>query len=122
MEIPAMATEQDYDEYLARNAWGFVHFTAVWCKPCVAMVPILEEAADAYAGRITFCKVDVQELPAVAARYGCRMLPTGLLFQDGQQRLKLRGARSRLSLFKSLDEALQHPTKGSRIAHRLLGR
>jgi thioredoxin 1 len=61
-----------------------VDFWAPWCGPCQVMAPVIDELATAFAGRATVGKVNVDEQPALAARYGIRSIPTLLIFHDGQ--------------------------------------
>jgi thioredoxin 1 len=61
-----------------------VDFWAPWCGPCKMIAPILEELAGELAGRLTICKVNVDDHGAIAAEYGIRAIPTMLLFKGGQ--------------------------------------
>ena len=61
-----------------------VDFWAPWCGPCKMIAPILEELATELAGKLTICKVNVDDNGEIAARYGIRAIPTLLLFKGGQ--------------------------------------
>ena len=78
-------TEQTFDEALAaaEGVW-MVDFWASWCGPCRAIAPVLEELAKASNGGVTLAKVNVDEQPALAARYGIRSIPTVLFVKDGK--------------------------------------
>ena len=69
-----------------------VDFWAPWCGPCRAIGPALEELA-ATTERIDFVKIDVDESPETAARYGVLSLPTVILFDGGEPRETVIGAR-----------------------------
>jgi thioredoxin 1 len=61
-----------------------VDFWAPWCGPCKMIAPILEQLATELAGKLTICKVNVDDNGEIAARYGIRAIPTLLLFKGGQ--------------------------------------
>ena len=77
-------TEQNFDEALIANE-GLVmlDFWAEWCGPCRAIAPVLEELAEASDGRVALMKVNVDENPGLAARYGIRSIPTILFVKQG---------------------------------------
>jgi len=75
-------TEQTFDEALmASPGLVMVGFWAQWCGPCRAIAPVLEELAS--EGRVTLMKVNVDENPELAARYGIRSIPTILFVKQG---------------------------------------
>jgi thioredoxin 1 len=61
-----------------------VDFWAPWCGPCRVLTPTIEELAVAFDGQATVGKVNVDDNPHLAARYGIRSIPTVLLFTEGQ--------------------------------------
>ncbi len=68
---------------------------APWCGPCRMVGPILNELARAYAGRIKIVKLNVDDNPATASRYGIESIPTMLLIQQGREIQRLVGALPR---------------------------
>ena len=86
-------TEQNFDEALA-SAEGvmMVDFWAEWCGPCRAIAPALDELAKESAGRVSLAKVNVDENPGLAARYGIRSIPTILFVKDGKVQDQVIGA------------------------------
>ena len=77
-------TEKNFDEALvATHGLVIVDFWAEWCGPCRAIAPVLEEIAEASEGRVTLMKVNVDENPGLAARYGIRSIPTILFVKQG---------------------------------------
>ena len=86
-------TEQTFDEALAaaEGVW-MVDFWAAWCGPCRAIAPVLEELAQSSKGGVTLAKVNVDEQPTLAARYGVRSIPTILFVKDGKVADQVIGA------------------------------
>ena len=75
-------TEQSFDEALvATQGLVMIDFWAEWCGPCRAIAPVREELAEASEGRVTLMKVNIDENPGLAARYGVRSIPTILFFK-----------------------------------------
>ena len=62
-----------------------VDFWAEWCGPCKMIAPFLEELADEFQGKVTVAKVDVDQNPDNASKYGVRSIPTLILFKNGEQ-------------------------------------
>ena len=61
-----------------------VDFSAEWCGPCKMIGPVVEELANDYDGKAVIGKLNVDENPAVTARFGVRNIPTLLVFKGGQ--------------------------------------
>jgi thioredoxin len=61
-----------------------VDFWAVWCGPCKALGPTIDQIAQEYAGKVKVLKLDVQTEPAIASKYGVSSIPTLLFFKDGE--------------------------------------
>jgi thioredoxin 1 len=76
--------DKNFDqEVLKASGPVLVDFTATWCGPCKMLAPIVEQLADDFPGKLKVGKVDVDQAPGVAARYGIRSVPTVLVFQNG---------------------------------------
>jgi len=75
-----------------------VDFWAEWCGPCRAIAPMLDELANANAGKLKIAKVNVDENQELAGEYSIRAIPTLLIFKDGVVREQLVGALSRRDL------------------------
>ena len=97
-------TEQNFDETLAQHSEVMmVDFWAEWCGPCRAIAPALEDLARESAGRVTLAKVNVDENPGLAARYGIRSIPTVLFVKQGKVADQVIGAVPKVQLKKKLD-------------------
>jgi thioredoxin 1 len=97
-------TEQNFDEALAANqSVMMVDFWAEWCGPCKAIAPVLEDLARESAGTVTLAKVNVDENPSLAARYGIRSIPTVLFVKQGKVADQVIGAVPKAQLKKKLD-------------------
>jgi thioredoxin 1 len=96
--------ERVFDETLATtDGILMVDFWAEWCGPCRAVAPILEDLARSSGGKVTLAKVNVDENPALAARFGVRSIPTILFVKDGKVRDQAIGALPKPALQKKLD-------------------
>jgi len=97
-------TETSFDDEVAKHKEVLmVDFWAEWCAPCRAIAPTLDELARESAGRVSLAKVNVDEHPALAARYGIRSIPTILLMKHGAVVDQVIGAVPKSQLKKKLD-------------------
>ena len=83
-----------------------VDYWAEWCGPCKMVAPLLEEAAASFRGRLTIAKLNVDENPDSAARYGIRGIPTLMLFKGGNVEATKVGALSKSQLTAFIDSHL----------------
>jgi thioredoxin 1 len=107
MSKPVEIAEAKFDEtVLKANMPALVDFWAPWCGPCRMVAPIVEELANEYEGKVGFFKLNVDDNPRVAGRYGVMSIPTLILFKGGQPVTNIVGFRPKPELKKALDAAL----------------
>jgi thioredoxin 1 len=100
-------TEASFDTELGKHEEVLmVDFWAEWCAPCRAIAPTLEELALESAGKASLAKVNVDEHPGLAARYGVRSIPTILFVKHGTVVDQVVGAVPKAQLKKKLDAIL----------------
>ena len=81
-------------------------FWAPWCGPCRAVDPILEQLEEELRGQVEFAKLNIDENPLTAARYDVLSIPTAILFEQGEPKTTIIGARPRSHYERALAEVL----------------
>ena len=90
---PAELGESQLETFVQRTELPvLVDFWAPWCGPCRAMAPHFERAARNLKDRVRLVKVNTEEAPGLAARYGIRAIPTLVLFRNGTETKRMSGA------------------------------
>jgi thioredoxin 1 len=93
-------------EVLKSDVPVLVDFWAVWCGPCKAIAPTVEELAKQYKGKVKVAKMDVDEHQNVPQQYGIRSIPTLLVFKGGRVVDTIVGAVPKAKLEESLKKAI----------------
>ena len=102
-----LATDQNFDvEVMQAEQPVLVDFSATWCGPCKKLEPIVHEIAGDYDGRLKVVKVDVDQAPGTAAKFGVMSVPTVLLFQGGAVKDQVVGLVSKQALADRVDKVL----------------
>ena len=97
-------TDATFDEELAgADKPLIVDFWAPWCGPCRMVGPVVEEIADLHADKVIVAKMNVDDNPATASKFGIMSIPTIILFRDGQPAKKIVGARPKADLEREFE-------------------
>ena len=80
-----------------------IDFWAPWCGPCRVIAPVLDELARELGDQVTIGKVNVDEHPGLAGRFGVQAIPQLILFKDGAEKDRIVGAAPKREIVKRLD-------------------
>ena len=107
MSIARVVTDDSFEaEVLKSPRPVIVEYWADWCGPCRQVAPVLDSIADDYAGVIDLVKVNVDENPDTARKYGILHVPTVSVFSGGAVVKQVIGARSKSALLREFGEVL----------------
>ena len=105
-EVAAVGLGNFESEVLGESQVVVVDFWAEWCQPCKVLTPIVEAAAEQFAGRMKFGHMNVEENDNVPFRYSITTLPTLLIFKNGQVSEQSVGLVSKDKLIKLIEPLL----------------
>jgi len=106
MSAKHVTTAEFETEVLQSDVPVVVDFWAIWCGPCKAIAPHLEAIANEYQGRAKAVKVNVDEEPELALRYGIQSIPTLLFFKDGKVQDMIVGVVPKQTIVQKLEALL----------------
>ena len=100
-------TDGNFDsEVLQSQTPVLVDYWAEWCGPCKMISPIVDEIAEAYAGKVKVAKVNIDHNPQTPRNYAVRGIPTLMLFKDGKVQATQVGAVGKSQLAQLIDRSL----------------
>jgi len=78
-------TDQNFEDEVIKSVLPvLVDLWAPWCRPCHMVAPVIDKLAEKYNGKVKFCRLNVDENPQTAARYGIMSIPTLMFFKGGK--------------------------------------
>ena len=83
-----------------------VDFWAPWCRPCQMLTPVLTELTEEYGDKLIIAKIDIDQYPAIASKYGIMTIPNMFIFKDGKPVSNIVGFKPKPQLKQSLDAVI----------------
>lgn len=103
----AQVTDETFEqEVIESSVPVLVDFWAPWCGPCRMVAPVVDEISEQYLGKVKVVKVNTDDNPSVASKYGIRSIPTLMIFKDGQRVDMVVGAVPKTTLASTLEKYL----------------
>ena len=96
-------TDATFDGDIAGDLPMIVDFWAPWCGPCRMVGPVLDQIAEEHGDKVVVGKLNVDENPGTASKFGVMSIPTIILFKDGEPVKKVVGARPKADLEKEFE-------------------
>lgn len=104
--VPELSESDFQTEVLQATEPVLVDFWAPWCGPCRMITPLVEELASENAGSLKVAKINIDDVPSIATKYGVSSIPTLMVFKDGEVIERFVGVQPKNRLQAAIDEAL----------------
>ncbi|NQT11797.1 MAG: thioredoxin [Planctomycetes bacterium] len=104
--VPELSESDFQTEVLEATEPVLVDFWAPWCGPCRMITPLVEELASENAGSLKVAKINIDDVPSIATKYGVSSIPTLMVFKDGEVIERFVGVQPKNRLQSAIDEAL----------------
>ncbi len=103
----SQVSDDQFDEQVLKSSEPvLVDFWAEWCGPCKMIAPILDEVAQAYAGKLKVAKINIDQNQKTPRNYNVRGIPTLMIFKDGKVQATQIGAVSKTQLTQLIDKTI----------------
>ena len=105
MSLVLNVTDDSFEtEVLKSDKPVLIDFWAEWCGPCKVLGPIIDDVAPEFEGKVRFTKINIDENPNTAPKYGIRGIPTMLLFKDGELKATKVGSTTKSNILAWISE------------------
>lgn len=101
-KVPELS-EKEFNDFISEGT-VLIDFFAEWCMPCMMMIPVLDDLAEKFQGRVKFGKVNVGDNPEIAKKFNVNSIPNFTLFKDGKQIEQFTGSLSEDDFSEKLEQ------------------
>jgi thioredoxin 2 len=106
---PVVVTDTTFTAEVERSATPvLLDLWADWCGPCHMLAPTIDQLSSELAGRVKVAKLNIDENPGIASRFGVRSIPTLLVLQDGREVDRLVGVQPKQEIVRRLENVLKN--------------
>lgn len=107
IDRPIVVSDRNFEQTAKTYPLMVVDCWAVWCAPCRAIAPVVDQLAKDYSGKVVFGKLNVDENPETQQRFGIMAIPTLLVMKDGKEVDRIVGALPKSQLEAKISEYAQ---------------